>query len=149
MSTFAADISAFVKKANGNMDLVVRKVVLDLGTSVVFRSPVGDPSTWAGPAPAGYTGGRFRANWQYGEMTMPSGVVDATDPSGSKTIGKLVSMVKEGAAGKVHFLANNLPYAERIETGWSKQAPAGVVGLAVREFVAVVERAAALYRDRK
>jgi hypothetical protein len=44
----------------------------------------------------------------------------------------------------VHFLTNNLPYALRLEYGWSKnQAPAGMVGLAVAEFQSIVRDAAA------
>jgi len=58
---FAADITDWVKKEKGNLDKVVRKIVLDLGTRIIMRSPVRT--------------GRFRANWQYGLTIRPSGVV--------------------------------------------------------------------------
>lgn len=139
---FSVDVSAFVKKAKANMDAVVRKIVLDLGTRVVLRSPVGDPSGWAHPAPKGYTGGRFRANWQYSIVAPETGVLNVADKSGQVSIARITSGMPKGAAGWVHFIVNNLPYAKRLETGWSRQAPAGMVGLAVKEFQAIVARAA-------
>ena len=33
----------------------------------------------------------------------------------------------------VIYIQNNLPYANRLENGWSKQAPKGMVGLTVAE----------------
>jgi len=141
---FSLDLSAWVKKAKGNMDGVVRKVVLDLGTRIIMRSPVGDGSHWASPPPKGYIGGRFRANWQYGETTRPGGTLLAIDPKGSATLAKLVAGVKPDAAGKIHWLTNNLPYAQRLEYGWSKrQAPAGMIGITITEYSSVVRDAAA------
>ncbi len=145
--SFVLDMTNFVKKAKGNMDLVVRKVVLDIGTRIVMRSPVGDPSKWEGPAPKGYTGGRFRANWQYGENVAPNGTLDARDPAGTATVVKLSGAVKPDAAGKLHYLTNNLPYAMPLERGWSQQAPAGMVGITIREFANVVNKAAAAARS--
>lgn len=139
---FALQMDAFIQKAKGNMDKVVRKVVIDIGTRVVMRSPVGDPSHWMHPAPKGYTGGHFRANWQYGENARPDGISGAIDKSGQVSISRITGGVQPGAAGKVHYIVNNLPYAMRLETGWSKQAPAGMVGITVREYQAIVARAA-------
>lgn len=136
---FVVDLTAFVKKAKGNADAVVRKVVLDIGTRIVVRSPVGDASFWKSPPPKGYTGGRFRANWQYGEGVVPLGASSAIDPTGAVSLARIAA-IKPEAAGKVHYLTNNLPYAMRLETGWSKQAPGGMVALAVREFQGVVAR---------
>jgi hypothetical protein len=138
---FVVDLAALVKKAKGNMDLVVRKIVLDTGTRIVMRSPVGDGSLWRSPPPKGYTGGRFRANWQYGEGAIPQGTSTAIDPSGAVSLARIAG-VRPEAAGKVHYLTNNLPYAMRLETGWSRQAPGGMVALAVREFQSVVAAAA-------
>lgn len=145
---FHADLSAWVVKAQGNVDLVVRKVVLDIGTSIVMRSPVGNPSKWksvmAGKAPPkGYIGGRFRANWQHGTGSIPEGTIEAVDKSGALSIGRIMKSLSQGtAAGKIHYLTNNLPYAIPLERGHSKQAPAGMVTLAVIEFQGVVQAAA-------
>lgn len=139
---FALDVSAFAQKARLNMHAAVRKIVLDIGSRVVLRSPVGDPSRWAGPAPKGYTGGRFRANWQYSTIAPMSGVLGVVDKTGKVSLDRIRTGMPKEAAGKVHWIVNNLPYAARLETGWSKQAPGGMVGLVVREYQGIVAKAA-------
>lgn len=139
---FVLNIGKFVKKAKANSDLAVRKIVLDIGTRVIKRSPVGDDTYWKHPAPPGYIGGHFRANWQYGENTAPVGVLPGIDPSGGATIRRLVASVQPGVLGKILFLTNNLPYAQRLEQGWSvRQAPAGMVGVTLAEYRDIIARA--------
>lgn len=135
------DVSAFARRAGVRVDLVVRKVILDVGTRIVEKSPVGDPDYWAFPAPPGYVGGRFRANWQYQFGHVPSGVVDEVSPSGAVSISSLNKVFSAPVAG-IHFIANNLPYAQRLENGWSRQAPRGMVTLTLVEFQGIVRRAA-------
>jgi hypothetical protein len=145
MSSFAADISAFVKKAKGNTDRVVKKIVFDVGTKVVMRSPVGDGSLWQSPPPAGYVGGRFRGNWQYGFGAIPSGDLPDIDPSPAKTnvsTLRILSGVGGMPTAGIHYLVNNLPYAKRLEEGWSTQAPAGMVALTALEFQSICKEAA-------
>lgn len=145
MASFVADLSSFASKAKGSMDKVVRKVVLDVGTSVVEKSPVGDGNFWKSPPPPGYVGGRFRGNWQYTFNAIPKGQADAIDPSGSISIGR----ISKGLGGQtnvagIHYVSNNLPYAQRLEEGWSyRQAPQGMVMLTVVEFQSLFKRAAA------
>ena len=126
MANFSIDLNSAITKANSNMDTVVRKVVLDLGTSIVFGSPVDT--------------GRFRANWQYAFGRVPSGTLDVLDKSGQGSIDKINAGLKftEG----IHYLTNNLPYAQRLEDGYSKQAPAGMVGLTILRFSGIVSLAA-------
>ena len=143
MSSFAADISAFVKKANGNVERVVKKIIFDLGTRIVMRSPVGDGSLWQSPPPKGYVGGRFRANWQYGYGEMPSGDLPDIDSTGAASTLRITTGLAEKPAAGLHYLVNNLPYAKRLEDGWShNQAPAGMVGVTVVEFQDIVKKAA-------
>ena len=142
MTDFAANISKFVAKANGNMDAVVRKIILDIGTKIVMRSPVGDGDLWQSKPPPGYVGGRFRANWQY---TFGQPATEATaeiDASGRNTISTILSGVSSNKAAGLHYLSNNLPYAKRLEDGWSTQAPIGMVGLTLLEFQSMVNGAA-------
>lgn len=138
--TFAADLAKFADKAKASANTVVRKVVLDLGVSVVLKSPVGDATYWKSKPPKGYVGGHFRANWQYGDGAMPAGIRPGVDTSegGSITIGALVQDLPEDATGKVHYIVNRTPYAERLEDGYSRQAPFGMVGLTVAEFHTIV-----------
>lgn len=140
--TFALDLSKFAAAAKGRMGDVVRKVVFDIGTRVVMRSPVGDATLWQSPPPPGYVGGRFRGNWQYGYGAMPGGTLPDIDASGSASFNRVRAGIEAAPAAGIHYIANNLPYAQRLEDGWSKQAPAGMVGLTVVEFGGIVESAA-------
>lgn len=144
---FKLDIKAFVEKAGRNADAVVRKVVLDMGTRIVELSPVGDPELWKTKhPPKGYVGGRFRANWQYGNFSgagIPMQDLPDIDPTGQASIDRInTGLPLEGAGGMRHILKNALPYALRLETGWSTQAPGGMVGIAVAEFEQIVDAAA-------
>ena len=140
--TFELDLKNFENKMSVKADAICRKIVLDVGTSLVLKSPVGDASYWQEAPPPGYVGGRFRGNWQYGDNEIPSGQLDTIDPSGAETISIVASSVKINASGKLHYLINNLPYALRLEDGWSRQAPSGMVALTVKEFKPVVSAAA-------
>ena len=66
---------------------------------------------------------------------------DLIDKDGSATIAAHGSVISSAKAGDVIYLVNNLPYAKRIEEGWSRQAPIGVVGLTVLEFQKIVDKA--------
>ena len=138
--SFTADLSRFVTNAEGSIDSIVRNVVLRLGREVVERSPVGDASYWREPAPAGYVGGRFRANWQHGVDVLPQGTFDTTD---NVSVQRILSTIPHDAAGKVHYLTNNVPYSIALENGHSRQAPQGVVGLTVARFDEYIREEAA------
>lgn len=130
MSSFELDMTKFIDKVTGmggQVDQVVRKVVLDVGSSVVLKTPVDT--------------GRARANWQYGVDVRPAGELDATDRSGSATISSFAAAVPEAAARVTHWFSNNLPYIEALERGHSKQAPAGMVGITLVEYQDYISRA--------
>lgn len=139
--SFAGDISRFMLKAGKRVDVVTKKIVIDLGTKIVLRTPVGDPSTWQSPAPSGYVGGRARANWQYGNGIMPEGALSIVDKDGSTTINRIIGGVQASKAASIHWIANNLPYIKPLEEGWSNQAPQGMLRLSVIEFEQVVRDA--------
>jgi len=134
MGAFALQMAAFIEKTKADTDLVVRATVAKVDSRLVQRSPVGDASYWKSKPPKGYVGGRFRGNWQMTIGSPASGSTGATDPDGSATISSHASVVAQAKAGDVIYLMNNLPYSKRIEQGWSRQAPVGVVALTVVEF---------------
>lgn len=143
-TAFAEQIRKFAKKADDKADLVTKKIIFDIGTSLVIKSPVGDPRFWKSKAPPGYVGGRFRANWQYGENTINKITTDAKDKSGQSTINRLQASVGQRALGKVHYITNSLPYAIPLENGHSwRQAPNGMVQVTILEFDPIVRQAAA------
>lgn len=139
--SFSLDLKRFEKKTSTLVDAVVRKIVIDVATALVYKSPVGDADYWIRPAPAGYVGGRFRANWQFRLSAPDTTTSERTDQGGGMTIAGIVGKIPKDAAGKVHYITNSLPYGKRLEEGWSRQAPHGMVGLTVIEFRKVVNDA--------
>lgn len=137
--SLSSDIASFIKKCGGNADTVVRKTVLDIGRRLVERTPVGDADYWKSPPPKGYVGGHARANWSHSEGVRVVQEIDGVDASGSKSNDRIASSVSVNAAGKVHFIQNSVPYIERLEDGWSRQAPNGMVAVTAAEFSNIVD----------
>lgn len=140
MATFEEQIKAFAEKTEKRAELVVRKILFDLYAKIDERSPVGDAKYWKSPAPTGYVGGRFRANWQYAFSSQPSEELNTT--AYSATAEQIKTQIGTGQMLGTHYLVNNVPYAGRIENGWSRQAPTGVVKVTAEEFQHVVKAAA-------
>lgn len=126
-SSFELQIGQFVQRAKGNVDLVFRKVSLDVFKRVVMKSPV--------------LTGRFKGNWQVAIGSAPEGVLTIDDKAGTATIAKITAATLGLKAGQVIHLQNNLEYSIPLEYGHSKQAPAGMVRTTVQEFNAIVNKA--------
>ena len=140
---FGDQIRRFARKADERVNSVIRKIIFDISTRLVLRSPVGDATYWKSPPPPGYVGGRFRANWQYGQGQINEYTTNNIDQQGSATIAKLQGAIPDEVVGDIHYITNSLPYAIRLEEGWSKrQAPNGMVRLTAIEFDSIVSAAA-------
>lgn len=126
--SFAADIAKFVERAKGNIDTATRQATVLLATDVVMSSPVDK--------------GRFRANWQFSAAGIQRATTVAIDRGGIVTRNRLVAEIQRTGAGGVTYLSNSLPYAVRLENGWSDQAPRGMVKVAVQNFQHYVSQAA-------
>jgi len=120
--SFADDIRKFQQKTNLSMDLIVRKVTIDITTALVRMSPVDT--------------GRFRGNWMIGVGSPNVSTIDAVDKDGSTTVARITTAAGSLEAGGVVYITNSLPYARRLEYGWSKQAPSppGIVRLTVQRY---------------
>lgn len=117
--SFAFDLRRFAEKAGANAEQVVRKTTAELAKKVVEKTPVDT--------------GRARANWQFGDGAMISGTLDETDKTGDPTKDRLEEEILRSRVGGVTYIQNNLPYALRLEYGWSKQAPSGMVRTSMAE----------------
>lgn len=118
------------KQGTEAADRTIRGTALDLFSGIVMLTPVGDPDLWQSPAPKGYVGGRLRGEWQIGIDRQPQGELDIYDDDGAGTI-KAGDRVLDGFSLLRHsdiWFYNPMPYAERVENGWSTQAPQGMVG---------------------
>lgn len=126
--SFALDVSKFVEKAKKNPEKVMRQVSIKLFSAIIKASPVDT--------------GRFRMNWMASGGTPASGITDATDKSGNIATGNATSFVLKATDWREFTLTNNLPYAQRLEYGWSQQAPAGVVRVNVSRFQQLINEEA-------
>lgn len=126
--SFTLDIKNFVEKAKKNPETVARQVSFKLFSAVIKASPVDT--------------GRFRMNWQTAGAVAPSGIIDGTDKGGAAAIGDAASYIFAASDWNEFTLTNNLPYAERLEYGWSNQAPSGVVRVNVARFNSLLEEEA-------
>jgi hypothetical protein len=125
--SFIIDMNKWTKKANGNTKLVIRKIVLDLYVKLVQKSPVDS--------------GRFRGNWQVGinyPYTTQSSRID-NQPFGSAPSSGIFTEADATTKrwefnDNAIYLTNNLPYAYRLEMGYSRQAPQGIARISVMEI---------------
>lgn len=128
--SFADDIKKFAQKTGLSMDLVVRKVTLDLANSLIKLSPVDT--------------GRFRGNWMIGVGSPNTVTIEAVDRDGSTSMARIERVTDTRVkAGGVVYITNSLPYARRLEYGWSQQAPSppGIVRLTVQRYTEYLENA--------
>ena len=121
---FTVSLTALAEKFKADIETVARKSTADVFRAVVQKSPVDT--------------GRFRANWN-----VSFGAADYT-ATASTAQGRGAQEAAKALAlpvGGIVYLANGLPYASRLENGYSKQAPSGMVRLSVIEFDTFVQQA--------
>jgi hypothetical protein len=112
---------------NQQMEKLLRAAVLETDSLLKQASPVDT--------------GRFRASWQVGENAAPGGIA----PPGNYGTTPPLTRIGYGQErmGNVYSVHNNLPYAEPLANGSSKQAPAGWVQGAAKDVQGRVRIAAA------
>ena len=111
--TFALDIEKFSKDVGLEINLVVRKISLDAYTRVTKKTPV--------------LTGRAMANWN-----LSVGNID--DTTTQSVIPQTPMLSKNTGLTKAIYITNSLPYINRLEHGWSKKAPNGMVGVTMNEL---------------
>ena len=116
-----ADIGDY---ASQQMEKLLRVAVLETDSRLKQASPVDT--------------GRFRVSWQVGENAAPGGEKPAGTYTGTPQIDRIG--YSQEKLGNIYSVHNNLPYAEPLANGSSKQAPKGwVQGVAkdIQGFVQV------------
>lgn len=129
MSKFTLDVRAFCDKAKKNPETVIRAVSLKLFSAIIKASPVDT--------------GRFRMNWQTSGAVPRTGNISGVDKTGNKAINSATTFITNTPVWQEFTLTNNLPYAERLEYGYSKQAPIGMVRVNVVRFQQLLNEEAA------
>ena len=103
-----ADIGGYAEQ---QYEKLLRVAVLETDRRAKLASPVDT--------------GRFRVSWQVGENSAPSQGAAPGTYTGIPQIARI--NYKQEQVGNVYSVHNNLPYAEPLANGSSKQAPAGWV----------------------
>lgn len=139
---FGKDVLNWSKRTKERRDEVVSTVFKRLGTLIVRRTPIGDITLWQRAPAEGYRPGSLANNWFAG-VGEPAGF--ARNPANPSAVDSLsqINAAALVAPGKLMHIANPLPYARRVEYGWSTQAPQGMVRISVRDFTKLVKQAVA------
>lgn len=124
---FAANLNKLCERAGDKAALVVRRAALELQSGMIERSPVDS--------------GRFKGNWACGIGTLNTDTSQAADASGQGALGRTATTLQGWTPGQTIILSNSLPYAKRLENGWSQQAPNGMVRLTVQAYSDAVKKA--------
>jgi hypothetical protein len=112
-----------------------RALALDLFSAMMVRSPVDT--------------GRFRGNWQI-EIAVPAAAaLERFDRAGQGTILAETQKLLAYRLGQTITMRNNVPYSVRLEYGYSKQAPTGMVRITIAEAQMRADRISAGMRGRR
>lgn len=134
LGEFSKRIAEIATDVEEGADRLVRQVSLAIDAAVVLATPVDT--------------GRARANWiaSVGAPVLVPNML-ATDLTGSAAIAQAQEAVGSRRANDEVFIQNNVPYINRLNDGWSAQAPANFVERAVLAGVRVVAGASVLKKE--
>lgn len=126
---FNESVDAWINAVENGLDDVIE----------IFGGKVQEALVKASPVDTG----RFRGNWQITANRPPLYALNNYDRDGADTIAEgkraLYAIMRGGGAVRSIYFSNMLIYANALEYGHSKQAPAGVVGIVaarLRSFMA-------------
>lgn len=117
---FKLQLNKEILDTDEKINIALQKIGVDALKNVVKKSPVDT--------------GRFRGNWQTTISGTTSNTLKRTDRVGNATINAGTTKIVrfDYKKNKRIFIQNNLPYANRLENGWSKQAPKGMVSQTIQ-----------------
>ena len=153
---FRQQLNAFHAKLTRRAEAVVRGTVLQLGHTLVERSPWGRWERWtprsqhARPLPP-YVPGLFKGSWDYDFGSAPFSQLDSVDASGGTSIAR-IGAAKTAPAFVTHYIVNNTEYAQALEYGYAvhnipdPMPPGGMVRTTALEFPSIVQAALASAR---
>lgn len=117
LEEFTRGLKLDAEELEEEVAVTTRKVAFDILQGLVFASPVDT--------------GRFRGNWQVdvgrlSEINI-TGEVDTLDRNGAATIAKALGKLRFANPFDAAVIQNNVEYGEKLNSGSSRQAPAGFV----------------------
>ena len=116
-----SDWKKIESKMARNLNQGIRATLFEVSTAIIKDTPADT--------------GRARGNWQasIGRGATKEIAVNNQRSGEAKAIAEVDQTVSV-AVGDLYYLTNNVPYIERLEFGWSKQAPSGMVRKNLQNF---------------
>tara|TARA_R110001599_G_scaffold339851_1_gene559709 strand:- start:9868 stop:10260 length:393 start_codon:yes stop_codon:yes gene_type:complete len=111
--SFAEDLAKASVLVLQEADEDRKAITIKLFNSVILDTPVDT--------------GRARGNWQCTQNSPAPGETDRQDRSGSLAQNEVLEVILSSQTDSAVYLTNNLPYAQKLEFGYSGQAPEGMV----------------------
>ena len=72
--------------------------------------------------------GKARSNWMVGVGSRNVGTRESgITPSGDVSLTQGARAIQTAKVGQAIHISNNLPYIQRLNSGWSQQAPSGFI----------------------
>ena len=116
---FRKGLTGFEANMLREIDLRIRRIGLELLKKLIDKTPVDT--------------GHLRHNWQVTINTQTDTELPGEDTGGIATFNREKVKLTNLGPGPLVVFQNPAPYAERIETGTSKQAPQGMVRISLQE----------------
>lgn len=113
MGDFSLVFKNINDKTEQQLNRIIKKSVFDLTSAIIKDTPV-DTS-------------RAKNNWLVSFDSPIDNTVNTLDNSGNTTINKAQNKIIDNPVPTVYWIQNNLAYIMRLEYGWSKKSPSGMV----------------------
>lgn len=128
---FAATLRGRALRLSVNLPSIVKKAASVMVERVIHTTP--------------HDTGRARAQWNVSIGAPDTSVTAETDYDGDQTIAKgqaTIAAATQLAPGAAIYITNSLDYIEALDSGWSQQAPAGMVARAMQAGIDSVKQEA-------
>ncbi len=122
--SIGAQLKAIQKKSLATAEKVVKETYFDIANDIIIATPQDQ--------------GLLIANWL--------GAYDAIDstlmPIGNDASGRVKIEIDklDITQERTLYMTNSLPYAQRIENGWSQKRPEGMVKVSVAKFDSIAQQ---------
>lgn len=131
---FEDGISDFFQETQNEHTAILREATKRVKNSIVRRAPIAE--------------GDYLAEWDASLHTWPSDTKQPPDTKRRVTRKRLQAPIDRMKMGDSYFLENTDPVAERLEFGYSDQAPQGVVRITAIKWGGFVRGAARAATNR-
>lgn len=121
--SFSADVAKYAKKTGLTLQKSVVAICAEASRSIIEMTPVDT--------------GRAQGNWYASINTIDTSTSEERKKAEALSI---ANNEAKKAYGKIFNLTSNLPYIKKLEYGWSKQAPTGMVRITTERVSLALKR---------